>query len=70
MDDEKLKLIFIVIMFLIGVVFLGLAVWLQNVASDGHDPTAMIASYLLLGVGALIFIFGIVIYFIRHDLEV
>ncbi|HMW91737.1 MAG TPA: hypothetical protein PKN86_18970 [Candidatus Obscuribacter sp.] len=69
MESSKLKTVFVWGVFLVSLAFLGLAYWLHETAL-GQDPTATIACYVLFAVGCVCFIFGIVIFFIRHDLDI
>lgn len=67
-EDSKLKRLFVIGLFVVSAAFLGLAWWLHENAFE--DPTSKLAFYIVGAVGCVCFMFGIVVYFIRHDIDI
>ncbi len=68
MEPSKLKTIFILGVLIVSIAFLGLA-WYLHETAVGSDPIGTIAFYILIAVGSICFIFGGVIFLIRHDID-
>ena len=68
-EDSPLKRLFVIGLFVVSLTFLGLAWWIHE-TSFGTDPTATLAFYIVGIVGCICFMFGIVVFFIRSNLDI